>query len=139
MKCLILIALFCIPATAFASVACVDLPASDDFACNVEMTYALCSVTMQVALLDSSRLQEALDCITKYKTEIKLVYNSAKKALSKNKQALEVLKDLYSYWLTSMDNIIPDPNELKIIYENRISERKLGIQERANKLKVESE
>jgi hypothetical protein len=139
MKYLILFILFCLPNVSFGSVGCVELPPVDDFTCNVEATYALCSVTMQVALLDSSRLQDALDCITKYKTEIKPVYNAAKKALSKNKEATNVLKDLYSYWLTSMDSLIPDPSELKIVYERRLSDRKLGIQERANRLKVEAD
>lgn len=122
-----------------ASGACKELPPADDFACNTQVTFTVCKLQVELGLLKAVPPKDAFTCIEKNKDEIKPVYNTAKQALIDNKDATEALKELYSYWLSSMDALIPGVDERKFEYRQKLSERELGMKDRANRLKIESE
>ena len=122
-----------------ASGACKELPPANDFACNTQVTFTVCKLQVELGLLKGSPPNEAFSCIEKYKEEIRPVYNSAKQGLIDNEDATEALKELYSYWLSSMDALIPSVDERKFEYRQKLSERELGMKDRANRLRIESE
>lgn len=79
-------------------------------------------------------------CIQKSTATVDPLYKKAKSTLqqSGNKGALEALKDLYSYWMTSMNvEILTKSPGSPFLYSAQIQERKTGITERVNRLKVE--
>ena len=79
-------------------------------------------------------------CIKKSSANVDPLFKTAKTQLQKsgNSGALEALKDLYSYWMTSMNvqNLTKMPGSA-ILYNSQVNERKTGITERVNRLKVE--
>ncbi len=134
----------------YASVACIELPPVDDFVCNTQGMFINCRLEVENGLLkveiDQLRgspprvtPQEIFACIEKDKKAIQPVYNAAKSALKANKDGLTALKDLYAYWLSSLDMLIPSLNESKYQYKAKVSERESGLTERGNKLKVEAQ
>lgn len=139
MKYILIAITWVLSGSVLASGACKELPPADDFACNAQVTFTVCKMQVELGLLKGSPPNEAFSCIEKNKEEIKPVYNSAKQALIDDEDATEALKDLYSYWLSSIDAIIPGADERRLEYRQKLSERELGMKDRANRLKIESE
>jgi len=124
---------------ASGSVACKKgLAPAEDFACNANITFAICKLKAQIAELSGS-YDEVSKCIAQWKKDIKPVYEAAKKKTATNPDASKALKDLYAYWLASMDALIPSPGETKGHYEAKLQERDQGIADRATKLTTEAE
>lgn len=139
MKYVLFVASLFLSSPVFASGACKTLPAADDFVCNTYAAFQFCKLEVEIGLLKGSSPSETFSCIDEEKMAIKPIYKTAKKALDGNEDATEALKDLYSYWLSSMDALIPDMNEKKLEYKYRLSAREDGINDRRNRLKIEVE
>lgn len=122
---------------AHASGSCKEIPPIDDFICNTNAKFVLCRLEVGLALLESKNRPQAQKCVEEGKEAIKPIYQTARRAIGRNAGAQAALKDLYSYWLTSMDSLWPDMGMRQYQYEAQLQKRQLGIDERGNKLRVE--
>lgn len=82
------------------------------------------------------------ECVKQQKGAVEPYYAAARAFLANNKDGLSALKDAYSYWLASVDQI-PDgvyivPTERNLDANRaRRDDRKRGIEDRLNRLALE--
>ena len=108
-----------------------------DFNTTIRVQFVICNLEVKTAVLRGDRTK-AYGCIDKAKQNAKRLFRDAKVRLANNRTALEALKDLYVYWLTSMDSlVVGDLSETERDYDKRILERLIGIIVRQNRLEIE--
>ena len=122
---------------------------ADEFGCKVDQDYFICQLESEVGFLEFRLKQKTSEeyfevvtsCIQKKKAETEPLFVKAKSQLTKsgNTKALDALKELYSYWLSSMSisELSWSPRESEAMNKMRFNKRSLGIKERVNKLRVE--
>lgn len=80
------------------------------------------------------------DCIAESTAKVDPLFQKAKNQLQDvhNKEALVALKELYAYWITTMNAIFLTRNPgVSLFLDPQLDERIIGIFERSNRLKVE--
>ena len=80
---------------------------------------------------------EISECSEKKIINSKEYYFKAKKFVNKNNKATSMIKDYYAYWVTSMRGIMPENQELELLYEQRIANDDRKLDEMRNRIKLE--
>jgi hypothetical protein len=138
MRIIILIFLLTCSIPVYAENVCDPKDPVSDFACNSTATFVICKLKVELGLLKNSPVAETFACIDEYKQPMRSGFEKAKGELKRNKEAMSALKELYAYWLTSMDALSTDSEERQIDYKRRTQERAEGLKQRSNKLKIEA-
>lgn len=122
---------------------------TEEFGCIVDQKFFTCALESQVAFLEwqlgkknaEESVQRVTNCISKSQNEVEVIYKKSKAELKKlkNEDALNALKALYSYWLSSMvtDVLVRSPRQSEVSYNLQIRARKIKLGEKVNNLKVE--
>lgn len=77
-------------------------------------------------------------CVNKALEQMKACfYPAALKSFAENKAGIDILKDVYSYWDTTMGILIPENGERELGYNRRILDRETGLKERLKRLQLE--
>lgn len=79
------------------------------------------------------------DCISRRKKLLEPFYALAVRKYAKRKETVSLIKDFYSFWLTSMDEIKPRLNESRTAWNQRVDDRRTALLERGNRLNLEGE
>ncbi len=107
------------------------------FIMNAKSTHLLCSVTVQLALLDSKAVEKSRECITEVRTEMSGHYKAALARLSKNAPGAGLLKDTYATWQTSIGSLYPNSGEVRLQYNARMGVQQRDLDDKLNRLDLE--
>lgn len=108
------------------------------FATNASAARMICSLTVDLALLDQGQSDRARACIADSRPKIEPHYKAALSRISKNPAGAAILKDAYATWQTAMGSLYPNPGELKFQYDARRSAQDQSIDEKFNRLRLEA-
>jgi hypothetical protein len=121
-----IVASFCIP----------KMPAVDCFAHAAGLMYAMCGLTAELAIAEGNP-DRSSRCNTEARTHLAPPFERARRETAKNKDAADLLKDSYAYWLTVMNELMPKYDEVRLIYRQRLARQKETLDHKLNRLKLE--
>lgn len=139
--------LFGLAAAFLSGIAAAESPAEckkrlgDEVECFIASAGAarmICSLTVDLALMDQSQSERARICIAESAPKVEPHYKAALSRLSKNPTSAAILKDAYATWQTAMGGLYPNPGELKFRYDARRSSQEQAVDEKMNRLRLES-
>lgn len=96
------------------------------------MSRDICKLTAE-----SNTYSAISESISKGIEEPKKYYVESTKFLIKNKKATSMIKDYYAYWITSMRAIMPENQELELLYKQRIANDDRKLEEMRNRIRLE--
>lgn len=108
------------------------------FATNAASTRMICSLSVDLALLDQGQSEKARACITDARSKVEPHYKAVLTRLSKSPAGAAILKDAYATWQTAMGSLYPSPGELKFQYDARRAAQEQTLDEKLNRLRLEA-
>lgn len=108
------------------------------FATNAAASRMLCSLSIDLAMLDQTQSDKAHACIAESRPKVESHYRAALSRLSKNPAGTSMLKDAYSTWQTVMGSLYPNSGEMKFQYDARRASQERALDEKLNRLRLES-
>lgn len=107
------------------------------FAKHAFVSHFMCSTTA-INYRATGDFDQHNACVNKALEQMKsCFYPAALTSFAQNKAGAEMLKDVYSYWDTTMGVLIPENGERESGYNRRILERGTGLTERLKRLQLE--
>ncbi|CAM3447972.1 hypothetical protein [Parendozoicomonas haliclonae] len=135
--------LLCLANVSFAGLSGENLTKAQKLANGMKLDFYTCQLLTETALLmgemKGSMDKDAYSCVGKYKVKRKEEYKSVRELLKSSPDALTELKDLYAYWVSSFDVLIPESGDTKRGYKDKVSARSQGINDRSNRYLIELE
>lgn len=138
------IAIIMLIALSTTSVAAPKADAAGEFRGATQYSLLMCKIQTKTALIKAElgEITNAYgpigECQSKGKTEAKILYKKAYAKVAKNARAATLLKEYYTLWLSAMSGILPNSNERKILYEQRISMLEGRVDEAWSRFEVET-
>lgn len=96
----------------------------------------MCRITADLAILTES-FDELEIQTEKSKNVVNGYYLLAQKSLNKNEKLNSMIKDYYALWTASINSIMPESGELKVLYKSRISQDEKKLDEMGKRIELE--
>lgn len=109
------------------------------FISNAAATRLLCSLSVELALLDSTAADKARTCVSAARPRVAGHYKAALARLSKNPTGTAILKDTYAAWQTTIGALFPNSGERKFQYDARLAAQEQALEQKFNRLKLEAQ
>lgn len=105
--------------------------------CNFLVGMIILRSENNLKLENGKKPQTPLECANEAKETIKEDYKKAIEFTKRNEKVSSMVKDYYAFWITSMDSIVPEHDELKFRYKERIAQDNKKLLEMSNRIKLE--
>ena len=111
--------------------------------CSMKIELALISNAHDFVLAGGAPLAGLINnerdfaCISEAKRDVEPFFSAANRALAQRKSAQALLKDAQAYWLSSVTALLPNSDETKFGYKQRLQQREQGFDEKANRVLLE--
>jgi hypothetical protein len=112
------------------------LHAVDCFTDGARLDWKMCRLVTELAIVQQSA-DPHRRCVTAAKAVVAPQYEAARRALANNKAGTDLLKDVYAYWLASLDNLLPKYEERSVVYRSRLAEEERTLEQKLNRLTLE--
>lgn len=104
----------------------------------LRIQYLTCSLAIKLDLATgNASLPEYTKCKRTADESLRDAYHDAKKHIGGRKEARRMLDDLYAMQKTAFNGLLPEPSEMKMLYDARVSRTGKEIEFMGNRLKIE--
>jgi hypothetical protein len=106
------------------------------FTGTARLDWKMCRLVTELAIVQQNS-DPHRRCVAAAKAVAATQFEAARRALANNKTGTDLLKDVYAYWLASLDNMLPKFEERNIAYRRRVAEEEQTLEHKLNRLNLE--